>query len=46
MTPYQLGDLRLHTIANTPDGRDGTVILLRLADAAVGQVFEVDPDCG
>jgi hypothetical protein len=46
MTPYELGDLRLHTIANTSEGRDGTLILLRLASAAVGQVFELNPDCG
>jgi hypothetical protein len=45
MTPYQLGDLRLHTIANTPDGRAGNIILLRLADGTAGQVFELNPDC-
>jgi hypothetical protein len=46
LTPYQLGELRLQTIANTPDGREGKVILLRLADAPVGQVFELNTDCG
>jgi hypothetical protein len=46
MAPYQLGDLRLHTIANTADGREGKLILLRLASAATGQVFELNPDCG
>jgi hypothetical protein len=45
LTPWQLGELRLHTIANTPDGRDGKVILLRLVDSPVGQVFELNPDC-
>jgi hypothetical protein len=44
--PYELGDLRLHTVENTPDGREGKIMLLRLADAAVGQVFELNTDCG
>jgi hypothetical protein len=45
MAPYQLGELRLHTVANTPDGREGKLIVLRLADAAVGQQFDLNPDC-
>ena len=44
-TPYQLGVLRLHTVTNTPDGREGRIILLKLADSAVGQVFDLSPDC-
>jgi hypothetical protein len=45
LTPYTLGSLRLHTIANTPEGRAGTLILLRLSENEVGQVYEVNPDC-
>ena len=45
MTPYRLGELRLHTIANTPDGVAGKVVLVKLADVPTGQVFELNPDC-
>jgi hypothetical protein len=44
-TPYSLGNLRLQTIANTPDGRAGKVILLRIVDNPVGQVYELNGDC-
>jgi hypothetical protein len=44
-TGYALGSLRLLRIGNTPDGRAGTVILLKLVDVPVGQVFELTPDC-
>jgi hypothetical protein len=44
-TPYTLGNLRLHDIANTPEGRAGSIILLRLAENEVGEVFEANPDC-
>jgi hypothetical protein len=45
LTPYALGSLRLHTIANTPEGRAGNIILLRLAENEVGEVFELNADC-
>lgn len=44
-TGYQLGELRLLRVANTPDGRAGKIIVLKLVDVPVGQVFELTPDC-
>jgi hypothetical protein len=44
-TGYELGQLRLHRIANTPDGLAGQIVLLKLADAGVGQVFELTEGC-
>jgi hypothetical protein len=44
-TGYSLGGLRLLRVANTPDGRAGKIIVLKLVDVAVGQLFELTPDC-
>jgi hypothetical protein len=44
-TGYTLGGLRLLRVANTPDGRAGKIIVLKLVDVAVGQLFELTPDC-
>jgi hypothetical protein len=44
-TGHELGLLRLHRVTNTPAGLSGEIILLKLADAPVGQVFELTPDC-
>jgi hypothetical protein len=44
-TGYRLGSLRLHRIANTPDGQAGQIVLIKLESSAVGQVFELRPDC-
>ena len=44
-TSYELGPLRLHEIRNTPEGLAGDIVLVKLADGVVGQVFEVTPDC-
>ena len=45
VTPYQLGELRLLRVGNTPDGKAGKIIVLKLADVLVGQTFEVIPEC-
>jgi hypothetical protein len=44
-TGYALGGLRLLRVANTPDGQAGRIIVLKLVDVPVGQVFEVTPEC-
>lgn len=44
-TGYKLGSLRLHRIANTPDGLAGQIVLVKIDSSPVGQVFEVLPDC-
>lgn len=45
-TGHRLGSMGLFRIANTPDGREGQVILVRLDTSAVGQVYRVEPACG
>src|SRR5438093_4675845 len=44
-TGYRLGSLRLHRIANTPDGVAGRAILMKIDTSAVGQVLDQLPDC-
>jgi hypothetical protein len=44
-TGYRLGSLRLHRIANTPDGVAGDSVLIKIDTSAVGQVFGRLPDC-
>jgi hypothetical protein len=44
-TGYRLGSLHLLDIRNTPDGLDGTTVLLKLNDVPIGQVFLKTPDC-
>ena len=45
VTGYALGDLRILRVGNTPDGKAGKIIVLKLVDVAVGQAYEVIPEC-
>lgn len=45
LTGYALGDLRLLRIANTPDGKAGKTMLIKLVDVPAGQLYEATPEC-
>lgn len=42
---YALGQIRLHRIMDTPEGRAGNTILLRLASVDVGELYQAVPEC-
>jgi len=44
-TGYHLNELELWRVANTPDGRAGRAVLLKLRDNPIGQLFVASPDC-
>jgi len=44
-TGYVLGPLSILRVANTPAGRAGEMIVLKLATSAVGRAFLITPDC-
>ncbi len=44
-TEYRLGDLELFRILNTPAGRAGDQILLKLVSVGVGEVYQRAPVC-
>jgi hypothetical protein len=44
-TGYSKEGMTLFRIANTPDGRDGRIVVVKLDASAVGRVFRLAPDC-
>ncbi|MBA3875664.1 MAG: hypothetical protein C0498_01785 [Anaerolinea sp.] len=44
-TGYRLGPLRLMRAANTPEGRAGEMIVLKLDTSLTGQVYIRTPEC-
>ena len=44
-TGYRLGEIQLYRITDTPDGLNGSTILLKLDRVEVGQLFREAPQC-
>lgn len=45
-TGYALGSLQLLRVNNTPQGKAGDVVLVKIDTTPVGRVFQRTPDCG
>jgi hypothetical protein len=44
-TGYGLGSMALFRVDNSPDGKAGVIVAVKLASSAVGRVFHQAPDC-
>lgn len=44
-TGYRLGQMALYRVINTPDGKEGRIVLIKLDTSAVGRVYRLTPDC-
>jgi hypothetical protein len=42
---YALGKMTLFRTLSTPEGRAGTIVLVKLENAPVGRVYRATPDC-
>lgn len=44
-TGYRLPPMTLYRIANTPDGLEGLVVVVRLDGSPVGRIYRLTPEC-
>ena len=44
-TGHVLGPMRLMRVLNTPDGKTGQIVVVKLDTSAVARVYRVTPDC-
>ncbi len=44
-TGYRLAPMTLYRIANTPEGREGQIVVVRLDNSPVGRIYRRTPEC-